>query len=175
MYQMKLSPVISADKIQERVREMGAQLTDQFKGKDVIAVAVLKGSFMFFSDLIREIKTDIDCDFLAVSSYQSSKSTGEVKMTLDLNLPIAGRNVLLIEDIVDTGLTMDYLERVIQTRSPKSITKVALLHKPDAVKIDCKLDMVGFDIPNNFIVGYGLDYQGHYRNLPYIAQLENMN
>jgi hypoxanthine phosphoribosyltransferase len=110
-----------------------------------------------------------------VSSYNGASSSGEVKLTLDLSSPIENKNVILVEDIVDTGLTMDYLLQTVKMRKPKSITTASLLFKPEALKTKVKLDYVGFEIPNEFVVGYGLDYQGHYRNLPYIARVENLN
>lgn len=176
MTNLKLSTYISADQIQKKVKEMGDALTKKFKGQDVIAVCVLKGSFVFYSDLIRNINTDIHCEFFGVSSYHGgTSSSGEVKVTLDLSSPVEGKHVILVEDIVDTGLTMNYLKNAIQSRKPKSLTTVSLLEKPDALKVPCEIDMVGFKIPNDFVVGYGLDYQGYYRNLPYIAQVQNFN
>lgn len=171
-----LSKFLSEDQIAKKVKEMGAQLSDQFRGKEVIAVCVLNGSCVFYSDLIRAIDTDLICDFFACSSYGNSmSSSGQVKLNLDLASNVENKHVLLIEDIVDTGLTMNYLQSYLQVRKPKSLTSVTLLHKPEAKKVDCELDLVGFEIPNEFVVGYGLDYQGNYRNLPYIAQVQNMN
>lgn len=174
MHDLKLSPYISAEKIQDKVQEIAAKINKKFKGEPLIAVCVLKGSFMFYSDLIRQLEGDLHCDFLGASSYQGMTSSGEVKITLDLTNAIAGKNVLLIEDIVDSGLTMNYLKSMILGRQPKSLTTIALLEKPDALKVDCKIDEVGFQIPNDFVVGYGLDYQGYYRNLPYIAQVQDL-
>ena len=160
--------------IQKKVKEMGEALSKKFKNKEVVAVCVLKGSFMFYSDLIRNIDTDVQCEFFGVSSYHgNTSSSGEVKVTLDLANPVEGKHIILVEDIVDTGLTMNYLKSAIMSRKPKSLTTVALLEKPDALKVPCELDFVGFKIPNDFVVGYGLDYQGFYRNLPYIAQVQN--
>jgi len=173
MEHLRLKTLIPENEIAKRVKEMGAALTDRFKGQKVTAVCVLKGSFIFFSDLIREIETDLRCEFIGLSSYGSQmSSSGEVKLTMDIHAPVEGRHVLLVEDIVDTGLTMDYLQKLIQLRRPKSMTTVALLQKPEAKKVDCAVDMVGFKIPNDFVVGYGLDYQNYYRHLPYIAQVE---
>lgn len=173
---VKLTSFLSEKEIHQRVKAIGAELTQKFKGKDVVAVCVLKGSFMFYSDLIREIDLDIACEFCGVSSYQGqTSSSGEVRVTLDLNSPIKGKHVLLIEDIVDTGLTMNFLKSHLLARQPKSLTSVALLLKPHALKVKCDLDHVGFEIPNDFVVGYGLDYQGYYRNLPYLAQIQNLN
>lgn len=176
MTNLKLSSYIKEEEIQAKVKELGQIITKKFKGKDVVAVCVLKGSFVFYSDLIRSIDTDITCEFFGVSSYHGgTSSSGEVKVTLDLANPVEGKHVLLVEDIVDTGLTMNYLKTAITSRKPKSLTTIALLEKPDALKVPCEIDMVGFKIPNDFVVGYGLDYQGFYRNLPYIAQVQNFN
>lgn len=176
MTNLKLSSYIKEEAIQAKVKELGQIITKKFKGKDVVAVCVLKGSFVFYSDLIRAIDTDITCEFFGVSSYHGgTSSSGEVKVTLDLSTPVEGKHVILVEDIVDTGLTMNYLKTAINSRKPKSLTTIALLEKPDALKVPCEIDMVGFKIPNDFVVGYGLDYQGFYRNLPYIAQVQNFN
>lgn len=172
MQDLKLKPYLSEEKIQKRVQEIAGSLTQKLKGKDVVAVCVLKGSFLFFSDLTRHIETDIACEFFGVSSYHGTNSSGEVKVTLDLATPIEGKHVILVEDIVDTGLTMNYLINALKGRKPASLTTVSLLRKPDALKVPCELDFVGFDIPNDFVVGYGLDYDGIFRNLPYIAQVE---
>lgn len=171
---LELKTYISEEKIQSKVVEIGKALTAKFKGKKVTAVCVLKGSFMFYSDLIRNINTDITCEFFGVSSYNSgTTSSGEVKVTLDLSTPVEGQHVILVEDIVDTGLTMNYLKKAIESRNPASLTTVALLEKPEALKVPCKLDYIGFQITNEFVVGYGLDYDGYFRNLPYIAQVQN--
>lgn len=171
---LNIKSYISEEKIQEKVKQIGEQLTAKFKGQKVVAVCVLKGSFLFYSDLIRQINTDITCEFFGVSSYNGgTTSSGEVKLTLDISSPIEGVHVILVEDIVDTGLTMNYLKKSIEARNPASLTTVTLLEKPEALKVPCKLDYVGFQITNEFVVGYGLDYQGYYRNLPYIAQVQN--
>lgn len=176
MDQLRLSPLIKEAEIQTRVKSIGAAIADKFKNKDLVVVGVLKGSFMFYADLIRAINTDLSSDFIAVSSYNDRSTTsGEVKVTMDLSRSIRDRNVVIVEDIVDTGLTMNFLKRHFLSHKPKSITTVTLLLKPDALKEECSLDHVGFKIPNDFVVGYGLDYQGHFRNLPYIAQVSNLN
>jgi len=176
MTNLKLSSYIKEEEIQAKVKELGQTITKKFKGKDVVAICVLKGSFVFYSDLIRAVDTDLTCEFFGVSSYHGgTSSSGEVKVTLDLANPVEGKHVILVEDIVDTGLTMNYLKTAILSRKPKSLTTIALLEKPDALKVPCEIDMVGFKIPNDFVVGYGLDYQGFYRNLPYIAQVQNFN
>lgn len=174
MQQLSLKSYITEDQLQKKITEIGAALSKQYKGQQVVAVCVLKGSFMFYSDLIRRMETDVTCEFFGVSSYHGgTSSSGEVKVTLDLAHPVEGKHVMLVEDIVDTGLTMNYLKTNIEARKPASLTTVALLEKPEALKVPCKLDYVGFKIPNDFVVGYGLDYQGYYRNLPYIAQVQN--
>lgn len=175
MNKLKLSTLIAKEALQKRIKELGAELTEKFRDQDVVMVCILKGAFTFYADLIRNMETDIHCDFFGVSSYSGMNSTGEVKLTLDLSQPIAGRHVVLVEDIIDTGLTMNFLLETLAARKPKSFTTVALLHKPDALKVKTQIDFVGFKIPNDFVVGYGLDYQGYYRNLPYIARVENLN
>jgi len=173
MTHLQIKPYITEEQLQKKVAEIGAEITKKFKGQPVVAVCVLKGSFVFYSDLIREINADINCEFFGVSSYHGNTSSGEVKVTLDLASPVEGKHVLLVEDIVDTGITMNYLKNSIMARKPASLTTVALLEKPEALKVPCKLDYVGFKITNEFVVGYGLDYQGYYRNLPFIGQVQN--
>ncbi len=173
MSSLQIKPYITEEKIKAKVQDIGAEITKSLEGKPVTAICVLKGSFIFFSDLIRHIDLDITCEFFGVSSYQGTSTSGEVKVTLDLTKPIENQHVLLVEDIVDTGLTMNYLKNSILSRKPASLTTVALLHKPEALKVPCKLDYVGFKITNEFVVGYGLDYEGYYRNLPYIGQVQN--
>lgn len=178
MMGIKISNMISESEIQKRVADIGKQITAQFKNDEapLVVISVLKGSFVFYSDLIRHIELDFGCEFLGVASYHNStKSSGEVKVTLDLAAPIEGKNVILVEDIVDTGLTMQYLLSYIKSRNPKSITTTTLLHKPEATQVKTTLDYVGFEITNEFVVGYGLDYQGYFRNLPFIGKIENLN
>ncbi len=176
MEKLKLSTLLTDTQIVERVNELGEILTDKFRNKDVVAVCILKGSFVFFSDLIRAIDMDLSCEFLGVSSYHGgTQSSGEVKLTLDLTTPVEGKHILLVEDIVDTGLTMKYLLKTLGSRNPASITTASLLFKPAALKVDLKVDHIGFEIKDQFVVGYGLDYQNFYRNLPFIAQVENIN
>ena len=174
MNQLDIKPLITEEALQKKVKEIGSLLTKKYGKEPVVAICVLKGSFIFYSDLVRAIDADLSCEFFGVSSYHGgTSSSGEVKVTLDLAHPIEGKHVLLVEDIVDTGLTMNYLIRSIESRKPKSLTTVALLEKPEALKVPCRLDHVGFKISNEFVVGYGLDYQGYYRNLPFIGQVQN--
>lgn len=175
MESMKLSQLIGAEDLAKRVKELGHEISDKFRNQQILAIGVLNGSFMFYSDLIRALDLDVTCDFMGASSYSGMKSSGECQLTLDCRSSLKGKHVLLIEDIVDTGLTMNFLKAHIQQRSPKSLTTATLLLKPDALKVKCDLDHVGFKISNDFVVGYGLDYQGYYRNLPYIAQVQNIN
>ena len=173
---MKLTPLITEKEIAKKIKEMGAEITKKYKGKELVVVGVLKGSYLFFADLIREIDLDVETDFCALASYHGgTSSSGEVKITLDMQRSIRGKHVLIVEDIVDTGLTMAFLRTHCESRQPKSIAIASLLFKPEALKVEAKLDYVGFKIPNDFVVGFGLDYQGQYRHLPYIAQVQNIN
>ena len=179
MAPLTLSTMIDEKKIAKRVAEIGKAITQfcnkELKGEPLIMACVLKGSFMFYSDLIRSIDADIRTDFIGCSSYgNATKSSGEVKLTLDLTHSIDGKTVMIVEDIIDTGLTMSYLTKTLQARNPKRVMSASLLLKPDALKVKYEADHVGFKIANEFVVGYGLDYQGHYRNLPYIARVENL-
>ncbi len=175
MNTLKLSTYISETEIQKKVKDIAGKLNQTFKNKPVVVICVLKGSFMFYSDLIRNLDLELQCEFFGVSSYHgNTTSSGEVKVTLDLTYPVEDKNLILVEDIVDTGLTMNYLKASMLSRKPKSLTTVSLLEKPDALKVPCEVDHVGFKIPNDFVVGYGLDYQGYYRNLPYIAQVQDL-
>ncbi|MES3039014.1 MAG: hypoxanthine phosphoribosyltransferase [Bdellovibrionota bacterium] len=173
MLNLQVKPYLTEQQIEKKVQEIAGQLTKKLKDKKVVAVCVLKGSFMFYSDLIRSMDLDIECEFFGVSSYDGMSSSGEVKVTLDLSAPVEDKHVILVEDIVDTGLTMNYLKNSLLSRKPASLTTVALLQKPEALKVPCELDYVGFKITNEFVVGYGLDYEGYYRNLPYIGQVQN--
>lgn len=167
--------MITETELAKRVKELGAEITEIARKEPVIAVCILKGSFIFFSDLVRHIEADIATEFLGTASYGNSmKSSGEVKLTLDLTNSIEGKTVILIEDIIDTGLTMDFLTKTLAARKPKRLLTCSLLFKPEALKTSFKPDYVGFKIPNDFVIGYGLDYQGFYRNLPYIARVESL-
>ncbi len=174
MKDLNVVPYINEERLNAKVKEIGSELSKKFAGQNVVAICVLKGSFVFFSDLIRSLDLDVTCEFFGVASYHGgTSSSGEVKVTLDLTHPIEGEHVILVEDIVDTGITMNYLKNAIQARKPASLTTVALLEKPEALKVPCKIDYIGFKITNEFVVGYGLDYQGYYRNLPFIGQVQS--
>lgn len=173
---MKMTPLINEEEIHRKVVELGKKITDDYNNKDLVILSVLKGSFMFYADLIRAIDLDFSCEFIGAASYgHSTKSSGEVRMTLDVANPIQGKDILLVEDIIDTGLTMKYLTDVLGSRKPNSLKTATLLYKPNAQKVECPIDYVGFEIGNDFVVGYGLDYQGKYRHLPYIGQVQNLN
>jgi hypoxanthine phosphoribosyltransferase len=173
------SVLLSEEAIQARVSELGQLVGDEYRehigddGKDLLLVTVLKGAVMFVSDLARAIPLPTQLEFMAVSSYGSStSSSGVVRILKDLDRDINDRDVLIVEDIVDSGLTLKWLLRNLATRHPRSLKVCTLLRKPDAVRVDLDLDYVGFDIPNEFVVGYGLDYAERYRDLPYIGTLD---
>ncbi len=164
--------LLSEAQIQGRVAELGRTLSADYVEKDPLLVGILSGSFLFIADLVRSMNLPLAIDFMAVSSYGDRTSTsGVVRILKDLNSSIAGRHVILVEDIVDTGLTLDYLYKNLQTRNPASLKVCALLDKKEARVRDVEVAYVGFHCPNEFVVGYGLDYRGRYRNLPFIGVL----
>jgi hypoxanthine phosphoribosyltransferase len=166
----ELAVLIDAERIAVRVRELGAEVRGWFNADEpILVVGVLKGSFLFMADLVRAIDGPVVCEFLGVSSYEGTESTGAVRLTHDLRVDIAGRHVVLVEDIVDTGLTLDYLLRTLRARGPASLRVVALLDKPDRRRVPVTVDRVGFTIPDAFVVGYGLDLDQLHRNIPYIG------
>jgi hypoxanthine phosphoribosyltransferase len=165
--------LISKDELSQRVKELGAQITKDFEGEEVIVVGVLKGSVLFMTDLIREIDLPMDIDFMVVSSYEGSTvSSGNVKIIKDVNIDVAGKNVIIVEDIIDSGRTMYSLRELFQVRDCKEFKICTLLDKKERRKIEIDADYVGFDVPNEFVVGYGLDYDGKYRNLEDIGVLK---
>jgi hypoxanthine phosphoribosyltransferase len=164
--------LVEADDLTARVRELGEQISADYEGRDLLLVGVLKGAVFFLSDLMRHIEGACEVDFMAVASYGSSTdSSGVVRILKDLDIPIEGREVLIVEDIVDSGLTLSYLLRTLKARNPGSLEVCALLTKPDRRKVDLPIRYVGFEIPNQFAIGYGLDHAERYRNLPYVAVL----
>ena len=164
--------LISKDEIESRVAEMGRRITADFRDKDPIFVGVLKGCFIFMADLMRHVDIKCTMDFMAVSSYSGTSSTGAVKINKDLSQDIEGRHVIIVEDILDSGVTLSYLKRYLMGRKPASINIVTLLDKPARRKADVFADYSCFEVPDAFVVGYGLDYNEHYRNLPYIGVLK---
>lgn len=167
------SILITEEELGNKVRELGKQITEDYKGKDLLIVGILKGCVMFLSDLVRTIDLPLTMDFMVVSSYGSAtKSSGVVRIIKDLEKDIAGKDVLIVEDIVDTGLTLSYLIENLKTRNPKSVKVCSLLDKPDRRKAQVDIEYIGFKIPDEFVVGYGLDYDEVYRNLPFVCVLK---
>jgi hypoxanthine phosphoribosyltransferase len=173
-YEEPKTVIISAEQIQQRVQELAADIRRDFANEPQLHfVSVLKGAFMFMGDLIRAMDRPLTIDFMAVSSYgKSTTSSGEVRVLKDLDTGLQGRNVVIIEDIVDTGLTLAYLQEILHARGPKSLKTVCLLSKPSRRVVDVKVDYVGFTIEDRFVVGYGLDYAEQYRHLPYLGALD---
>jgi hypoxanthine phosphoribosyltransferase len=164
--------LVSAEDLQRRVRELGAEISRDYEGRDLVMIGVLKGAVLFLADLMRELTVPCEVDFMAVSSYGSSTdSSGVVRILKDLDATIEGRDVLLVEDIVDSGLTLHYLLKNLRARDPASLEVCALLTKPERRRVELPIRYVGFEIPNRFAIGYGLDHAQRYRNLRYVAVL----
>jgi hypoxanthine phosphoribosyltransferase len=171
-----LDVLLSEEKIQTRIKELGAQITQDYAGLNPLLIGVLKGACFFLSDLMRAIDTRVGIEFMAISSYGSStRTSGEVRIMKDLDVPIEGRHILVVEDIVDTGLTLSYLLANLESRGAASVKLAALLDKHERRQREVKIDYLGFPIPDAFVVGYGLDFAERYRNLPFIAVLKDPN
>jgi hypoxanthine phosphoribosyltransferase len=169
----KLRVVLTREQIAVKVAELGARITADFAGEAVVLIGVLKGATIFLADLAREIKLDVSFDFIAVSSYGSAKQqSGEVRLVKDVDQSMEGKNVILVEDILDTGLTLTYIGKLLQAHEPKSVRIAALLDKPSRRIEPIRADYVGFQIPDQFVVGYGLDFAERYRNLPDVCIVE---
>ncbi|MFH1104979.1 MAG: hypoxanthine phosphoribosyltransferase [Actinomycetota bacterium] len=165
--------LITEEQIAARLAEMGSRITEDYQGKDLILVAVLKGAFMVMADLVREIRLPIDIDFMAVSSYgEATHTSGVVRILKDLDKEITGRHVLIVEDIIDSGLTLEYLRRNLEVRDPASLEIATLLLKSGLQLVPIEVKYIGFEIPPDFVIGYGLDLVGKMRNLPYVAVME---
>lgn len=165
--------LISEERLQARIAELGRQITRDYKGRELVIVCVLKGAFVFTADLVRHIDLPLTCDFLRVSSYGSGTETsGSVRFDFDVTQPLKGKHVILIEDIIDTGLTMRSLLDSLAARKPASLAVCALLHKPERERVRIPIDYLGFTIPNKFVVGYGLDHGGLHRNLRFVGAVE---
>ena len=162
---------LSGVQIKERIREMGEEISGDFEGEELVLVGILNGSFVVMADLAREIQLPTHCEFLKISSYSGMESTGEVKSLIGLGMDLKGKNVLIVEDIVDTGLSMEYLISAFLQYQPKRLAIATLLFKKEAFRFNYALDYVGFEIPNKFVVGFGLDYDGLGRNFPDLYQL----
>jgi len=166
--------LITEEQIRERIKVLGEEITKKYEGKEVVVVGVLKGCVIFMTDLIRNIDLPMDIDFMVASSYGAdTKSSGNVKIIKDINIDVHDKNVIIVEDIIDTGLTMKNLKEIFEVRQCKSISICTLLDKKERRKVEIDADYIGFDIPNEFVVGYGLDYDGKYRNIPEICVLKS--
>ena len=162
--------LITEEQLKARVAELGAEITEDYKGEELFLIGILKGSVPFMADLMRKIELPVQIDFMSVSSYGgSTKSSGVVRILKDLDSDIKGKNVIIVEDIIDSGLTLVYLKEYLQSRGPRSLRICTILDKPSGRKVDIRGDYVGFNVDNKFIVGYGLDVNQRYRNLPYIS------
>ncbi len=169
-----LEVLLSEEQIRARIKELGAQITQDYAGLNPLLIGVLKGACFFLSDLMRAIDTRLGVEFMAISSYGSStRTSGEVRINKDLDVPIEGRHILVVEDIVDTGLTLSYLLANLESRGAASVKLAALLDKHERRQREVRIDYLGFPIPDEFVVGYGLDFAERYRNLPFIAVLKN--
>jgi hypoxanthine phosphoribosyltransferase len=162
-------PFLTVDQIQKKVKELADRISEDYEGKELVAVGILKGAFIFFSDIVRMIRVPLVVDFLIASSYLKSETSGEVRMHYDIREDITDKDVLLVDDIVDTGITLNYLRERILMKGPRSLKICIFLDKKERREVEIPLDYVGFEIPNEFVVGYGLDYDNKFRNLPYIS------
>ncbi len=169
---MQISTLIEPETLRLRIAALGAEIRLAVGNEPLIVVGVLKGGVLFMADLVRCIPGEVELEFLGVSSYAGTETTGAVRITHDLRRDIAGQHVLLVEDIVDTGLTLDWIRRTLGARAPKSLRVATLLDKPSRRRVPVHVDFIGFSIPDEFVVGYGLDYNERYRNLPYVAVLK---
>ena len=168
--------LVSAEELQRRVGELSAEVSADYEGRDLVLIGVLKGAVLFLADLMRQLTVPCEVDFMAVSSYGSATdSSGVVRILKDLEAPIEGRDVLVVEDIIDSGLTLQYLVRNLRAREPGSLEICALLTKPERRRVELPIRYVGFEIPNRYVVGYGLDYAQRYRNLSYVAVLNEQH
>ena len=168
-----LRVLLSEDEIREKVRELGGKITADYKNSNLMLVTVLKGAVVFLADLMSQIEVPAEIDFMVVSSYGSGvKSSGVVQIVKDLDVPLAGKDILIVEDILDSGLTLSYIKELLESRGPRSIRIATLLDKPSRRKVDLQADYIGFSVPDEFVIGYGLDYDEKYRNLPYIGILK---
>jgi hypoxanthine phosphoribosyltransferase len=168
--------LVPSEDLQRRVTELGAEISSDYEGRDLVMIGVLKGAVLFIADLMRQLTVPCEVDFMAVSSYGSATdSSGVVRILKDLEAPIEGRDVLIVEDIIDSGLTLQYLVRNLRARTPGSLEVCALLTKPARRRVELPIRYVGFEIPNRYVIGYGLDYAQRYRNLSYVAGLNEQH
>lgn len=168
---LSYTPLFDEKRIADRIKELGAQITKDYHGEPIVCVGVLKGAFIFLADLVRAVSSPLTVEFIGVASYDGTKSTGHVRLTHDLSADIKDKHVLLVEDIIDTGHTIDYLIETLKVRGPKSLKVATFLSKPEAHDMHNQLDYIGFEISKEFVIGYGLDLDQYYRNLPYLGQV----
>ena len=164
--------LISEEEIQNKVKELGKKITEDYRGKNLFLLGILKGAVPFMADIMRKIDLDLEYDFMDVSSYQGTRSLGEVRILKDISTSIVGKDILIVEDIIDTGITLNYLTKVLKSRGANSIEIVTMLSKPSRRKVDLPVKYNGFEIEDNFVIGYGMDYDEKYRALPYIGILD---
>jgi hypoxanthine phosphoribosyltransferase len=162
-------PLLTVEQIQKKVKELAAAISRDYEGKEILAVGILRGAFIFFSDIVRYVQVPMNIDFIIASSYIKTQTSGKIKIHADLREDIKGKHVLLIEDIVDSGITLKFIQEMLLARKPASLKTCAFLDKKSRRKTELKLDYIGFEIPDYYIVGYGLDYDNKFRNLPYIS------
>ncbi|MEK7845752.1 MAG: hypoxanthine phosphoribosyltransferase [Nitrospinota bacterium] len=169
----RLDILITEDMIKKRVKELGETISADYTGREIFAIGILKGAWIFMADLVRNIKIPVMCDFIGVSSYADATVSSErVRLISDIRIPVNGKDVLLIDDIIDTGFSINFVKEYIKSKGPASIKLCVLLDKPSRRKVDIHMDYKGFTIPDRFVVGYGLDYAERYRNLPFISVVE---
>lgn len=162
----------SEEQINARIKELAAQIAKDYGNEEIVMVCILRGSCIFFAELVKHIPNYVELEFITVSSYSSTNTSGEVRLIADISKPIQGQNVMIVEDIIDTGYTLNYLKKLLEARNPKSLKIASLLDKPSRRLVDCQGDYVGFEVPNEFVVGYGLDFDQKYRNYPHIGVLK---
>lgn len=162
-------PLFTPEQIQARVKELADRISEDYSGKDLLVIGILKGAFMFFSDLVRAIKVPLTLDFIIASSYVKTETSGEVKIHCDIREDISDKDLLIVDDIIDSGITLNCIRERILFKSPKSLKICIFLDKKERRKVDVPIDYVGYEIPNEYVVGYGLDYENQFRNLPYIS------
>ena len=172
MHNDVLKVLLSEEEIANKVHELGRRLSEDYAGKNPVVISILKGSIVFVADLIREMEVPTEIDFMVVSSFVGVVSSGVVRIVKDISIPIEGRDVLIVEDILDSGLTLEYISGILKDRAPASLKIATLLDKPSRHKSSIKADYIGFTVPDEFVIGYGLDYNERYRNLPYIGVLK---
>lgn len=168
----EINILINKSKLEKRIEEMGKQIAKDYEGKELVLVGILKGSVMFMAELAKNIKKSVALDFMDVSSYEGTESTGKIKINKDIRDSIEGKDVIIVEDIIDTGRTLTYVKEYLEQKNPNSVKIATMLSKPSRRVLELKVDYIGFAIEDKFVVGYGLDYNEQYRNLPYIGYIE---